>query len=120
MSEIHGFLARIVLVLVLATTAWSIGLLATRRPIRPMIVGGLVWVAGLLIVTAVLGAITAVTSHPPKDLLHFVYGALVITVLPIAWAIGRSRPDARRAVVVLSVASVVQVILVVRLFATGG
>jgi hypothetical protein len=120
MAEIHGFLARIVLVLVLVTAAWSIGLLATRRPIRPAIVGGLIWVAGLLVLTTLVGAVTALTSHVPKDLLHLVYGALVLTVLPIAWAIGRSRADARRAVLVLSVASVVQVILVVRLFATGG
>ncbi len=120
MAEIHGFLARITLVLVLVTAAWSVGLVATHRPMRPAIVGGLIWVGGLLVVTSLLGALTAATTHLPKDLLHLVYGALAIAVLPIAWAIGRSRRDARRVVLILAVACVVQVILVLRLFQTGG
>ena len=120
MAEIHGFLARITLVLVLVTTAWSLGLLATRRSIQPALIGGLLWVVGLLAVTSLLGALTAATTHLPKDLLHLVYGALAIVVLPIAWAIGRSRQDPRRVVIVLAVASVVQAVLVLRLFQTGG
>ena len=120
MAEAHGFVARIGLVLVLVTTAWALGLLATHRPMRPAIVGGLIWVAILLALTCVLGAATALSVHPPKDFLHLVYGALALSVLPIAWVVGRSRPEARRVVIVLSVACVVQLILVVRLFQTGG
>ncbi len=120
MAEVHAFLARIALVLVLVTAAWAGWLLASRRPMRPAIVGGLIWVVGLLVLTSLLGAVTAVTAHPPKDVLHLVYGALALSVLPIAWAAGRSRSDPRRVVIVLAVACVVQLILVVRLFQTGG
>jgi hypothetical protein len=120
MAEIHGFLARVTLALVLVTTAWCFRLLATRQPIGNTIIGGLVWVVGLLAVSALAGAVTAVVSGVPKDILHVVYGALAVPILPIAWAIGRSQPDGRRVVMVLTVASVIQVIVVVRLFMTGG
>ena len=120
MADIHGFLARVTLALVLVTAAWSLVLLATRRPLRPSLVGGLVWVVGLLGLTSLLGVLVWATTHPPKDLLHLVYGVLAISVLPGAWALGRSRPDARRQVLVLAVASIVLAILVLRLFQTGG
>lgn len=120
MAEIHGFLARVTLVLILATTAWSGLVLVTRRPIRPALVGGLIWVVGLLGMTGLVGALAAVTTDPPKDPLHLVYGVLALTVLPGAWAISRSRVDARGTTRVLAVASVVQLILVARLFQTGG
>jgi len=119
MAEIHGFLARVTLVLILATTAWSGLLLATRRPIRPALVGGLIWVVGLLGLTGLMGALAAVTTDPPKDPLHVVYGVLALAVLPGAWAIGRSQADSRGAARVLVVASLVLLILVVRLFQTG-
>jgi hypothetical protein len=119
-AEIHGFLARIALVLVLGTAAWAVALIATRRPMGPAIAGGLIWVVLMLVLTSLLGAVTALTVRPPRDFLHLVYGALAVSVLPIAWAVGRSRSDARRVVIVLAVACVVQLILVVRLFQTGG
>lgn len=120
MAELHGFLARVALVLILATTAWSGLLLATRRPVPPALVGGLIWVVGLLGLSGLAGVIAALSSGPPRDPLHLVYGALALAVLPGAWAISRSRPDARTTVRVLAVGSVVLIILVVRLFQTGG
>ncbi len=122
MAEIHGLAARIALLLVFLTTAWSAVLLVTRRPVQPILVGGLVWVAILLGASGLLGILSALTVAPPSDALHVVYGVLAIAVLPGAWAIARAgaRDDARRTVVVLVVASVVQLILVFRLFQTGG
>jgi hypothetical protein len=119
-AEVHGLLARVTLVLVLMTAAWSGAILVTGRPIRPALVGGLVWVVLLLAGTALLGAVVAITAHAPKDPLHLVYGTLAVVVMPGAWSIARAGHDSRRRVIVLAAASVVQIILVVRLFQTGG
>ncbi len=120
MAEVHGLLARVTLVLVLITAAWSGAILVTGRPVRPALVGGLIWVVLLLAGTALLGAVVAITAHAPKDPLHLVYGTLAVVVLPGTWWIVRAAYDSRRPVIVLAVASVVEIILVVRLFQTGG
>jgi len=120
MADVHGLLARVVLVLVVVTAAWSVILVAGRRPIRPALVGGLAWIVVLVAVTGLIGIANAAAAGWPSDPLHIVYGVLSALVLPGAWAIARARPEPRRTVLVLAVASVVQVILVIRLFQTGG
>jgi hypothetical protein len=120
MAEVHGLLGRVVLVLVLVTAAWAGALVAARRPVQPALVGGLVWVVILVWLTGLLGVAEAVAVGAPDDALHIVYGGLTALVLPGAWAIARTRPDPRRTALVVAVASIVQVILVVRLFQTGG
>jgi len=119
-AELHGLLARITLVITLATSAWSVAILVAGRPIRPALLAGLGWVVALLAATGALGLLSAVTVRPPSDALHLVYGVLAIAVLPGAWLIGRSGPDPRRRVIVLAIASVILVILSLRLFQTGG
>jgi hypothetical protein len=120
MAEIHALAARIVLVLVIVIAAWSVVLVAGRRPIRPALVGGLAWIVVLVAATGLLGIANAAAAGWPSDPLHIVYGVLAALVLPGAWAISQARPEPRRTVLVLAVASVVQVILVIRLFQTGG
>jgi hypothetical protein len=120
MAEIHGLAAQITLVLVVVLGAWAVWLAATRRSIRPAIIGGLAWAVILLVATGLVGATIAVTKGPPKDPLHLVYGLLAISVLPGAWGIARLRDDARRSAMVLAIAMIVLLILVLRLFQTGG
>jgi hypothetical protein len=120
MADVHGLLARVVLVLVVVIAAWSVVLVAGRRPIRPTLVGGLAWIVILVAATGLLGIASAAAAGWPGDPLHIVYGVLAALVLPGAWVIARGRPEPRRTVLVLAVASVVQVILVIRLFQTGG
>jgi hypothetical protein len=120
MADVHALLARVVLVLVIVTAAWSVILVAGRRPIRPGLVGGLAWIVILVGATGLLGIADAASAGWPRDPLHIVYGVLTALVLPGAWVIARARPEPRRTVLVLAVASVVQVILVIRLFQTGG
>lgn len=119
MAEIHGLAARVTLLLVLLVVAWSLGLAVTRRAIPTILLGALAWLVILLIVSGLLGALTAATDRPPTDVLHIVYGLLAVAVLPGAWAITRQRDDPRRAVIVQVIASVVLLILVFRLFQTG-
>lgn len=120
MADVHGLLARVVLVLVVVTAAWSAVLVAGRRPIRPALAGGLAWIVILVSASGLLGIANAAAAGWPSDPLHIVYGVLAVLVLPGAWAIARARPEPRRSVLVLAVASIVQVILVIRLFQTGG
>ena len=120
MAEVHGLLARVVLVLVVVTAAWSVVLAAGHRPVRPALVGGLVWIVILAVATGLLGVANAVAAGAPGDPLHIVYGVLATLVMPGAWAIAQTRPGPQRTAPVLAVASIVQVILVVRLFQTGG
>jgi len=115
MAEFHGLAAQVSLVLAIGLGAWAVLLALT-----PMLVGGLVWLVLLLVVTGLLGATSALAQTPPSDPLHIVYGLLAASVFPGAWAIARSQGQPRRTVIVLAVASVVELILVFRLFQTGG
>ncbi|MEK6721100.1 MAG: hypothetical protein AABZ33_10590 [Chloroflexota bacterium] len=120
MAEFHGLAARVTLLLALLVAGWSIALAATRRPLRPVLLGALVWLVILLAASGALGIGVAIAAGPPADPLHLVYGLLAVAVLPGAWAVARLREDARRTVIVLAVASLVELILVFRLFQTGG
>jgi hypothetical protein len=68
---------------------------------------------------ALLGAGSVVTSRPPSDALHIVYGVVALAVLPIARYIGRAGSDRRRAAW-LALGSAVQLAVFVRLLQTGG
>lgn len=119
MAAVHGLVAQITLVLVLVIGGWALFLGATHRAVPTMLVAGLLWVAIMVLATALVGGALALSGHPPHDPLHFVYGALAVAVLPGAWLIARSRAEARQTVRVLAVGSVVLLILVMRLFQTG-
>ena len=118
MSGLHNLLAEVALALALLGAVWSAGLLVAGRPPGPLYIVNLVWVVGVLLATAVLGLVVLVTASGPRDPLHFVYSVLAIVALPIAAAVGADRP-ARHRVGVGLVASVVLLILILRLFQTG-
>jgi len=120
MAEIHGLAAQVTLVLVIIVAGWAVTLGLLRRPLPPLLLGGLGWAFLLLAGTSLLGVMVVLTDAPPADPLHIVYGLLAVAVLPGAWAIARMRDDPRRTVVVLAIASLVLLILVFRSFQTGG
>ena len=120
MAEIHALVARIVLVLVIVIAAWSVVLVVSHRPVGAALAAGVAWVVIMVAASGLFGIVTAILGGPPSDPLHIVYGVLAALVLPGAWAIARTRAEPQRTAVILAVASVVQVILVIRLFQTGG
>jgi hypothetical protein len=70
-------------------------------------------------VAALLGVGAALVDHFPHDLLHPVYGVLAVSVIPGAAFIAGGRTGQRQGVV-WAIAGIVLVILVFRLFQTGG
>jgi hypothetical protein len=70
-------------------------------------------------VAALFGIGVAVTDHPPRDALHLIYGLLAVSALPAAALVARGRTGAEAAVVWM-IAGIVLVILILRLFQTGG
>ena len=118
MSGAHALLGLLALVLALIAGAWSVGLVVLRRPPGTLFLGSLVWLVAVIGVTAVLGAATAVSSAPPRDPLHLVYGILAVGVLPGATLVASGRTG-RGQTVVAAIACVVLVILLLRLLQTG-
>lgn len=119
MSQLHGFLGLIALVLGLMAAGWSVGLaLASKPPSRLFVRSLIVVVVGVVLAAATGGAI-AIAERPPDDPLHVVYGIAALAVLPLTAVMGAGRPANQRSIV-LSVAGVVLVVLLFRLVETGG
>jgi hypothetical protein len=118
-ADLHGLVAQLALVLAVIGAAWVLILALTRREAGSMVLGLLVWVIGTIVVAGLLGVMVALTIAPPGDALHILYGLLAAATLPGAALVARDRPP-RQQVVVLAIALVIEVILVVRLFQTGG
>jgi hypothetical protein len=97
----------------------AVVLAAARRAPAPFFVGGVVWAGLAVVVTALVGIGVALTNHPPRDPLHILYGLLAGAALPGAAVAARGRAGPAQAVV-WAIAGIVLVILVLRLFQTGG
>jgi hypothetical protein len=81
----------------LALTAVSLAGVATRRWNRLLgdrLVLAVLAATGL---ASLAGVLLAVTTRPPSDALHLIYGVVAFLMLPIARYIGRSGSARRRA-----------------------
>jgi hypothetical protein len=90
-----------------------------RRPAGSFLVAGALWTGLVVGLAAVLGVGSAMVDHAPHDFLHVVYGVLAVGVLPGAAIVAGGRTGPRQTVV-WAVAGIVLVILILRLFQTGG
>jgi hypothetical protein len=118
MSGLHLALAEVGLALALLGAVWSLALVVLGRAPGRLYLVNLIWVMIVLVAAAGLGAVLLATESGVADALHLVYGVLAMIALPMAAAVGSGRPQRQQAVVGLG-ASVVLVILVLRLFQTG-
>lgn len=89
-----------------------------RRPAESFLVAGALWTGLVVGLTAVLGIGVVITDHGPRDMLHVVYGALAVGVVPGGAIVAGGRTGPRRTVV-WAIAGIVLVILILRLFQTG-
>ncbi len=118
MSEVHRLAAELGLALALLSTAWAAFLLVTRRDPSQLFFINLAWTTVVLAVAGLLGGLMALTGRGPRDGLHIVYGVFVVVTIPVAaFAAAGQEPGRRRAT--WTIAGVVLVILVLRLFQTG-
>jgi hypothetical protein len=118
-ASLHLLAAQLGLLLAVIGAAWLAWLAATHRSAGAMLYGALVWVLIAIGGAGLVGVVIALTDRPPEDPLHVLYGVLAAATLPGGALIARDRPAGQRTVV-LAIAMVVLVILVVRLFQTGG
>jgi len=118
-ASLHVLAAQLVLVLTALGAGWAAVLVLTRRPIGAMLQGLLLWIWLLTTAAAALGVAIAVSSSPPRDPLHAVYGALAVAAVPVMGLAARGRPE-RRIALVMAIGLIVLLILTFRLFQTGG
>ena len=119
MESLHGLVAQLALVLAVIGAAWTLGLAVARRTGGPMLYGELVWIGLAIAAAGLIGVVIALGASPPRDPLHVLYGLLAAAALPVAALVVRDRPSRQRPAV-LAIAPLVLLILVVRLFQTGG
>ncbi len=119
MSDLHRLLAEVGLALALVGAAWSAVLVVSSRAPGRLYLVNLIWVVIVLVLGAALGAVMLVTGSGPRDGLHLVYGVLAVVTLPIAALVGSARSRGQQAGVGL-IATVMLVLIVLRLFQTAG
>ncbi|MHB8398894.1 MAG: hypothetical protein ACYDCI_08180 [Candidatus Limnocylindrales bacterium] len=119
MSAAHALVGQVAIALAIGAAVWSVGLLVTRRTPGTLYLVNLLWVFLAVAVAALMGAGTLVSGSPLHDPLHLVYGLLALGILPgtMLFASGR---DARGRTIVGAVGAIVLLILLARLFQTGG
>lgn len=118
MSQAHALVGEVAVVLGAIAAVWAVALVLTRRPVGSLFLGGLVWVGMAIGIAAVLGVGTAITGGPPHDPLHLVYGALALGVLPGA-AVAAAGRTARQRTIIVALATIVLLIILLRLVQTG-
>lgn len=115
----HSLAAQVALVLALVMAGWATVLALTRRPVGSFFIAGALWTGIVVGLAAVLGIGVAATDHVPRDPLHIVYGVLAISAVPGAAIVAGGRTGPRQPVV-WAIGGIVLVILILRLFQTGG
>ncbi len=115
----HGLAAQVALVLALVTAGSATALALTRRPTGAFFLAGVLWTGIVVGLAALIGVGVAITDRPPQDVLHIVYGPLAVGLLPGAAIVAGGQTGSRQTVV-WAVAGIVLVILILRLFQTGG
>ena len=118
MSELHRLSAEVGLALGLLSTAWAAFMLVTRREPGQLFFINLAWTTVVLAVAGLLGGLTALGGAGPHDALHIVYGVFAVATVPVA-ALAAAGREPRRRRATWTIAGVVLVILVLRLFQTG-
>ena len=115
----HDLLAQVALVLAIVMAGSATALALTRRTAGSFFLAGMLWTGLVIGLAAVLGVGVAIADHFPHDLLHPVYGVLAVGVMPAAAIVAGGRRGPRQALV-WAIAGIVLVILILRLFQTGG
>jgi hypothetical protein len=88
----HQALALPLLLDQLALGIWGLVLGFRRHRVGSALTSAIIVDEGLLILQSVIGATLLATGHAPKPL-HFLYGALLLGLLPIVYPYSMRRPE---------------------------
>lgn len=101
-------------------TIWGIVLLIRKRGIDRIMRILLGVTAGLGVLEALIGGILWLFfGARPADPLHYVYGGIVLVLIPVAYTYVDNK-SARRDMIIFTLAALVVVAAAVRAFMTGG
>jgi hypothetical protein len=118
MTSIHGGLAALAAVAAVGTLL-AAGILGWRGgSARHWLDRAILAALAVVAADAAIGLVLVASGHAPTDLLHVVYGAVAIVVLPLGRWAGRST-DLRRRALWLAGGSVVLLAVLARLAQTG-
>jgi heme A synthase len=114
----HNGLFRAGLLLSVVIGAWGLYMFFRHMTPTPSYRSTLVLTEVLFVVQGILGAALFLSGRRPHDTLHWLYGILLVIVLPIATTYTSSRED-RRQSLVYGIAGVFMVGLTIRAFTTS-
>lgn len=118
LAQIHTGLANTVRLFTLVVTAWALVNYARGQGLSASYWGTLVIGELVLVAQAVLGAVMYFRGGRPAEILHFLYGILVLFVWPGVFAFTEGR-STRREALFYGVASLILFLLAWRAVATG-
>jgi uncharacterized membrane protein len=102
---------------------WGLGLLIFRRQakrISPAYRSALTVTGGMALIQAAIGGLLFLLGNRPSDQLHFVYGAVVLLAVPVAFVyISGKSEHVRRDLLYLVIAAIVVAAAAVRAYMTG-
>lgn len=105
-----------------AAAIWGGVLLARRQPVDRVLRGLLVGTVAVGVLQGVVGGILFLSGlRPPGgslSFLHYVYGAIVIVAVPIAFTYTENK-SARRDMIIFIIAAVIVIAAAARAFMTG-
>ena len=124
--SIHNALFFVILVAGLVTLVCGIALLVMRRQVDSGAAAGtlrtfrilLAVTAALGLVQDIFGGLLLLSGARPGEALHFVYGAIVLLAIPLAYVYS-DQQQVRRDIVIMTIAVVAVLGAAFRAFATG-
>ena len=116
---LHQRFALVIVAYCLIVGLWGLGLfLIGRQPVGGFL-GALVLAEGVGILQDVIGLILLATGKRPHDLLHLLYGVVIVLTLPFVWSIS-DRGTTRRDSLYLGMAMIFLVGIALRAITTAG
>ena len=118
--ELHRALFGAVVLYALVCMVWGFGLAVRRRPNSASYRGALRLAELLILAEVIIGALTFLSGKRPPDGLHFVYGIVILLVIPAGEAFGGQWWNGRKESLVTAVGCLLAGALAVRAAMTGG
>jgi len=115
---LHQRLAVAVILYLVLAALWGLGLFIRKQPMSPAYRGMLTIAEGVLIAQTLVGIVVYLTAPHPRTVLHFLYGALSVLIIPGASVFAQGRREARHPLI-FGIATIFLTGLAIRATTTG-